>query len=126
MSVGHKILCFKRVVNKQILIDRHRNTILKLIFKLLLKCGHLVWIIIVYQFVRNTKLTNNIFVGPDSSIGLKQGINTKSKCNSPIGTASLLVFIVLLLLLQHRSSQYMYIVLGPYNTSLLKANRCRA
>ena len=51
---------------------------------------------------------------------------TKSKCSSPVGTAGLCGFVVLLLLLQHWSSQHICTMLGPYNSSPFKDNMCQA
>ena len=52
--------------------------------------------------------------------------NTKSKCGCPIVTAGLCGFVVLLLLLQHWSTQCVCAVLGLYNSSPFKNNKFQA
>ena len=47
-------------------------------------------------------------------LGLELTINNKSKCGFLVGTAGLLGFVVLLLLLQHKSNQHIFAVMGPY------------
>ena len=46
-------------------------------------------------------------------LGLEKNNNTKSKCSYPGGTTGLFDPVVLLLLLQHKSSQHLSTFLGP-------------
>ena len=67
----------------------------------------------------NKNLKRNKLLKPNVSpacIGcLEWFTNNKSKYSCPVGTAGLYSFVVLLLLLQHWSSQDMYTLLGTYS-----------
>ena len=67
--------------------------------------------------------TGTITVSPSYNACLEKFTNTKSKCDCPVRTASPCGFGVLLFLLQHKFSQHVSAVLGPYDSSLpLKDN----